>query len=266
MRFLAPAQNTRFWAPRKKVKMCLISWKRTQKMDPHKLFRGDLGSKRGSQTGHFSATKRLVYCFFLPLLSENPHAHKNKIGTSTPLLKNPRTPPKGGILWAWGFSSRKNQKMPGAHKIGAAISGPRITGGNFMDTTFFLILITPEFSSPGLLLSDIMLLGLPGPSPPPCHVCPRPSFVVPTMSKGQEPLAKAWQLHGICYDQLTVAWTSCRAKGDGPKVTEPNLQFPTVFCEFSHALQMLEFPGLRENLRKSAVLCENLHFGFSLSP
>ena len=28
--------------------------------------------------------------------------------------------------------------MPGAHKIGAAISGPRITGGNFMDTTLFL--------------------------------------------------------------------------------------------------------------------------------
>ena len=29
--------------------------------------------------------------------------------------------------------------MPGAHKIGAAISAPRITGGNFMDTTLFLI-------------------------------------------------------------------------------------------------------------------------------
>ena len=28
--------------------------------------------------------------------------------------------------------------MPGAHTIGAAISGPRITGGNFMDTTLFL--------------------------------------------------------------------------------------------------------------------------------
>ena len=28
--------------------------------------------------------------------------------------------------------------MPGGHKIGAAISGPRITGGNFMDTTIFL--------------------------------------------------------------------------------------------------------------------------------
>ena len=73
------------------------------------------------------------------LCRKNPHAHNNKIATSTPLLKRPRTPPlKGGILWAWGLSSRKNQKMPGAHKIGAAISGPRITGGNFMDTTLFL--------------------------------------------------------------------------------------------------------------------------------
>ena len=32
--------------------------------------------------------------------------------------------------------------MPGAHKIGAAIAGPRITGGNFMDTALFLILRT----------------------------------------------------------------------------------------------------------------------------
>ena len=28
--------------------------------------------------------------------------------------------------------------MPGAHKIGAAISGPGIAGGNFMDTALFL--------------------------------------------------------------------------------------------------------------------------------
>ena len=41
---------------------------------------------------------------------------------------------------------------------------------------------------------------------------------------------------------------SGRAKGDGPKVTEPNLRFPTVFCEnlqfaaVSCTLQMLEFP------------------------
>ena len=33
---------------------------------------------------------------------------------------------------------QKEPKMPGAHKIGAATCGPRIAGGNFMDTTFFL--------------------------------------------------------------------------------------------------------------------------------
>ena len=36
------------------------------------------------------------------------------------------------------FPAERTKKMPGAHKIGAAISGPRITGGNFMDTTLFL--------------------------------------------------------------------------------------------------------------------------------
>ena len=36
---------------------------------------------------------------------KNPHAHKNKIGTSTPPSKKTQKPPlKGGILWAWGFS------------------------------------------------------------------------------------------------------------------------------------------------------------------
>ena len=37
-----------------------------------------------------------------------------------------------------GGFQQKEPKMPGAHKIGAAMSGPRITGGNFMDTTLFL--------------------------------------------------------------------------------------------------------------------------------
>ena len=66
---------------------------------------------------------------------KNPRAHKNKIGTSTPppskKLRTPPPPLKGGILWAWGLSSRKTQKIPGGHKIGAAISGPRIAGGTF---------------------------------------------------------------------------------------------------------------------------------------
>ena len=67
---------------------------------------------------------------------KNPHGHKNRIGTSTPFQNSP--PLKRGILWAWGFCSRKSQKMPGAHKIGAAISGPRIAGRKIMDIRLLL--------------------------------------------------------------------------------------------------------------------------------
>ena len=75
------------------------------------------------------------------------HCHKNKIGTSTPpLQKRPRTPLKGGILWAWGFSSKRNQKIPGAHKIGVAISGPRIAGGKITDMRIFLGIVMLNFS------------------------------------------------------------------------------------------------------------------------
>ena len=48
-----------------------------------------------------------------------------------------------------------------------------------------------------------------------------------------------------------------------------NLRFPAKICgflRFSCALQMLEFPGEGVTLRKSAVFCENLRFGRSLSP
>ena len=53
-----------------------------------------------------------------------------------------------------------------------------------------------------------------------------------------------------------------RAKGDGFKVTEPNLPFPAVFCKnlrFSAkicTLGMHEFPGEGVNLRESAVFAK----------
>ena len=63
---------------------------------------------------------------------KNPRAHNYKIGTSLP--PPPKTennlPPEREFLWAWSFSCRRNQKIPGAHKICAAISGPRIAGEN----------------------------------------------------------------------------------------------------------------------------------------
>ena len=40
-----------FLAPRKKF-MCLISWERSQRRDPHKLLRGDYWVKKGAIFGH----------------------------------------------------------------------------------------------------------------------------------------------------------------------------------------------------------------------
>ena len=74
----------------------------------------------------------------LPELEKKPRAHKNKIGTSPP-PPNPKYPPplKRGILWTWVFL-QKERIFPGAHKIGAAISGPRIADTNFTDARIYL--------------------------------------------------------------------------------------------------------------------------------
>ena len=45
--FLPPTQNPPCWAPRKKF-MCLISWERTQKKDPHKLVWGYFWGQKGA--------------------------------------------------------------------------------------------------------------------------------------------------------------------------------------------------------------------------
>ena len=71
---------------------------------------------------------------------KNPRAHKNKIGIPPP-PKTQNTPPpppkKRGILWTWVFL-QKERIFPGVHKIGAALSGPRIADTNFTDTRIFL--------------------------------------------------------------------------------------------------------------------------------
>ena len=76
-------------------------------------------------------------CIALAADQKNPRAHENKIGTPPPKPKIP-PPPKRGILWTWRFSCRKNAEILGVHKIGAAISGPRIADTNFTDTRIFL--------------------------------------------------------------------------------------------------------------------------------
>ena len=51
----------------------------------------------------------------------------------------PNPPPKKEEFYGHRFSCRKNAFFPGVHKIGAAISGPRIADTNFTDTGTFLI-------------------------------------------------------------------------------------------------------------------------------
>ena len=75
----------------------------------------------------------------LNLCQKNPRAHHNKIGTPPPQTENP--PPKTRILWTWRFSCRKSAEILGVHKIGAAISGPRIADTNFTDMRIFLTLV-----------------------------------------------------------------------------------------------------------------------------
>ena len=45
-KLFGPRPNIPFWAPRKKF-MCLISWERTKRRDPHKLCQGDFGGQKG---------------------------------------------------------------------------------------------------------------------------------------------------------------------------------------------------------------------------
>ena len=66
------------------------------------------------------------------LHQKNPRAHPPPQTQNNPSKKR-------GIYGHGGFSCRKNTEILGAHKIGAAISGPRIADKNFTDTRIFLI-------------------------------------------------------------------------------------------------------------------------------
>ena len=94
--------------------------------------------------GIFSLFKEfLVFYFVSPFL---PNETNRKIPTpikiKSALPPPPQTqsppPPKRGILWTWRFCCRKSAEILGVHKIGAAISGPRIADTNFTDTRIFL--------------------------------------------------------------------------------------------------------------------------------
>ena len=70
-----------------------------------------------------------------------------KIKSALPPPKKPKSPPppKTRNLMGMGFSCRKNAFLPGAHKIDAAISGPRIAG-KFTGTKIFLRFAREELS------------------------------------------------------------------------------------------------------------------------
>ena len=60
---------------------------------------------------------------------KNPHAHKNKIGTSTPPFQKIHDPPlKRGISWTRGFSSRKKKtkKCQAPIKLAQPFSAPEL--------------------------------------------------------------------------------------------------------------------------------------------
>ena len=129
-------------------------------MTPHKKKRNFLKKWR-AKIGQDFLGSLLFLCFFLfqgflkvpqrgnPLLLFGVFLLKKKnrtipalitIKSGPPPQKNPKYAPplKPGILWTCGFSCRKNAEILGAHKIGAAISGPRIADKNFTDTRIFL--------------------------------------------------------------------------------------------------------------------------------
>ena len=82
-----------------------------------------------------------------------PTPIKIKLAIPPPPLKKPTPPPPPpktrnfmGMGPATGVFQQKEPKMPGAHKIGAAVSGPRIAGGNFTDMRLFLKIGVSYFS------------------------------------------------------------------------------------------------------------------------
>ena len=50
--------------------------------------------------------------------------------------------------------------MPGAHKIGAPSSGPRIAGGNYMDTTLILMITDYRLEVTSHRLKQTQISGL----------------------------------------------------------------------------------------------------------
>ena len=78
-----------FWAPRKQF-MCLISWERTQKGNPHKLFQAILGSKRGPKLAVLGHKKFSLLFFFSCPYKRAPRELQNwRVQGNPPTLCQP---------------------------------------------------------------------------------------------------------------------------------------------------------------------------------
>ena len=71
-----------------------------------------------------------------PMIRKIPAHIKMELALPPPPKKKKKTQMRN--FMGMGFSTRKNQKVPGAHKTGAASSGPRIAGGQITDMRLFL--------------------------------------------------------------------------------------------------------------------------------
>ena len=72
---------------------------------------------------------------------KKPHAHKNRIGTSTPPFqkkKNTTPPLKRGILWAKGFPAERTKKCQAPIKLAQPFPAPELRA-EIMDMRIFLI-------------------------------------------------------------------------------------------------------------------------------
>ena len=101
------------------------------------IFRPLLGGSDVQSRGWLedSLARRKVHVVRVSNFQKNPRAHKNKIGTPPP---PPKPPPKKEQFNGHGLFLQEERIFPGVHKIGAAISGPRIADTNFTDTGIFL--------------------------------------------------------------------------------------------------------------------------------
>ena len=95
--------------------------------------------KKGCDNDTFRALYPSIWVFWDPQTLQNKGKHKMTNRPCLPPPKNPKYPPPSNEeFYGHRFSCRKNAFFPRAHKIGTAISGPRIADKNFTDTRIFL--------------------------------------------------------------------------------------------------------------------------------